>query len=186
MDPVVPGSLLQAMDIRMMAAKIACFNTVFSVARGRYALSQKYTNFVDLNPQGAYKPPQEKKMNKILMFLIAGAFAQTAHAYTLADLAGTYRVTSDQIPSVANLVTLNANGDITLKEVSDRGEIVCKGQSKFEDNLLRSIVKCADPTVFYRQQIDLSAVRNLKKFKAPVSSDLFGMTLMMDFQKIAK
>ncbi len=125
-------------------------------------------------------------MKKMMMLWIAGAFVQSAHAYTLADLAGTYRVTSDQIPLVANLVTLNANGDITLKEISDRGEIVCKGQSKFEDNLLRSIVKCADPTVFYRQQIDLSAVRNLKKFKAPVSSDLFGMTLMMDFQKIAK
>ncbi len=125
-------------------------------------------------------------MKKLMMLWIAGVFAQTAHAYTLADLAGTYRVTSDQIPTVANWVTMNVNGDITLKEVSGRGEIVCKGQSKFEENLLRSIVKCADPTVFYRQQIDFSAVRNLKKFKAPVSSDLFGMTLMMDFQKISK
>lgn len=169
-----------------MAAKIPCLSTNSSVARRRYALTQKYTFYVDAVSGAGYNPPQEKRMKKMMMLWIAGAFVQNANAYTLADLAGTYRITSDQIPAVANLVTLNANGDITLKEVSHRGEIVCKGQSKFEENLLRSIVKCADPTVFYRQQIDFSAVRNLKKFKAPVSSDLFGMTLMMDFQKIAK
>jgi hypothetical protein len=109
------------------------------------------------------------------------AFTQAAHAYSLSDIAGKYRITSNQIAGVVNVVTLNANGDITLKEVSPMGEITCKGQSKFENNLLRSIVKCADPTVFYRQQIDFSAVRNLNRFQAPVSSDLFGKTLLMDF-----
>ncbi len=108
-----------------------------------------------------------------------------ANAYTMSDIAGNYRITSNQIAGVVNLVTLKSNGDITLKEVSDRGTIVCKGQSKIADNLLRSIVKCADPSVFYRQQIDFSTVRNLTKFQAPVSSDLFGATLMMDFLKVS-
>ena len=110
--------------------------------------------------------------------------AATANAYTLGEIAGSYRITSNQIAGVVNLVSLKANGDVTLKEVSNRGTIVCKGQSKFADNLLRSIVKCADQTVFYRQQIDFSMVRNLSRFQAPVSSDLFGATIMMDFVKL--
>lgn len=110
--------------------------------------------------------------------------APSANAYTLSEIAGSYRITSKQVAGVVNLVTLSAKGDIVLKEVSNAGTIVCKGQSKFADNLLRSIVKCADQTVFYRQQIDFSAVRNLKKFQAPVASDLFGATITMDFEKV--
>ncbi len=126
-----------------------------------------------------------KTMNKMKTVILAVlTLSPMANAYTLEEIAGSYRITSSQIPGVVNLVSLKANGDITLKEISDRGTIVCKGQSKYADNLLRSIVKCADPTVLYRQQIDLGAVRNLKKFQAPVSSDLFGMTFMMDFVKV--
>jgi len=128
-----------------------------------------------------------KKLNLsmiVAMAVVAITNAPKANAYTLSELAGKYRITSNEIAGIENLVTLSANGDVTLKEVSPMGEIVCKGQSKFENNFLRSIVKCADQTVFYRQQIDFSSVRNLKKFKAPVSSDLFGKTLMMDFVKI--
>ena len=119
----------------------------------------------------------------VMMVNVLG-IGSLANAHTMSDLAGNYRITSKQSPQVVNLVTLKSNGDITLKQVAGNRAIVCRGQSKISDNLLRSIVQCGDPAVFYRQQIDFSQVRNLNKFQAPVSSDLWGATWMMDFVKI--
>ncbi|WP_373997690.1 hypothetical protein [Bdellovibrio bacteriovorus] len=122
-------------------------------------------------------------MKKIMMIVALVVTSVQAHALTLKDLAGTYKVTTEMAP-ISNLVTINANGGVTLVEKSPEGVIQCEGQATLGANkVLTSEVTCANGVVFV-QKIDLSKVVKLKSFKANVYSSLYDAELEMNFVKI--
>lgn len=122
-------------------------------------------------------------MKKLMMMTAVFAISAQAHALSLQDLAGTYKVTSEVAP-ISNTVTLGADGSVILVEKSPYGTIKCQGQANLSaDKVLTSEVTCANDLSFF-QKIDLSKVTKLKSFKAPVYSSLYDAEVVMDFVKV--
>ncbi|KHD88169.1 MAG: hypothetical protein OM95_10390 [Bdellovibrio sp. ArHS] len=122
-------------------------------------------------------------MKKLIMIIALFAISRQAHALSLQQLAGTYKVTTDMAP-ISNLVSLTSDGAVTLIETSPDGRIQCEGQAHLgADRVLTSEVTCTNGLVFV-QKINLSKVKALKSFKAPVYSSLYDAELEMDFVKV--
>ena len=121
-------------------------------------------------------------MKKLSVLFIALSFSQLASAFTLYELAGSYKITHPELP-VVNIVKITADGKIALIESSPYGKLECSGKSKLVKNQLSSSVKCTDGQKF-TQKINLSGVKNLNKFKAAVFSSLYGQEVEMDFEKL--
>lgn len=120
-------------------------------------------------------------MKKILI-LTTVLYSSFSMAYTFNDLKGTYDVTAKDIP-VMNVVTIKANGDIKIVEVTYEADLICKGKATLKDDQLESKVKCEDGKS-YTQRINLKGVKSLRRFKAKVYSDLFQQEIEMMFDKI--
>ena len=121
-------------------------------------------------------------MKKTSVFLIALSFSQFASALTLNDLVGSYKITHPELP-VVNLVRISADGKIALTESSPYGKLECSGKAKLVNDQLSSAVKCTDGQKF-TQKINLSGIKNLKKFKATVFSSLYGQEVEMNFERL--
>ena len=109
-------------------------------------------------------------------------FATQAFAFTLADVAGKYQITSDALGAV-NVMTITTQGKVTLFEKSIDGNFTCKGNATMTNNVVNSSVKCENGMSF-SQEINLSTVTNLSQFSAPVFTSLLGQTVPMNFKKI--
>lgn len=120
-------------------------------------------------------------MKTFSLLVLAATLPQIANAWTLADLAGTYKVTHPGIPAV-NWVTIQANGAVSLKESSQYGNLDCKGRGTLSGDVFRSDLACQNGMSF-NQTIQLGQVKNLSRFSADVFSSLYGQTLRMNFEK---
>ncbi len=121
-------------------------------------------------------------MKKFMFAFSLLALAQLASATTLAELAGSYKISSNDIP-VLNIVTIDAEGNVKLTESSPYGKLECKGKAKLNADVLESSVKCANGQEFI-QRINLKGVKSLDKFKADVYSSLYNAELKMDIEKL--
>jgi hypothetical protein len=118
-----------------------------------------------------------------VLFVNSVAIAQLKNL-SLETLSGTYTATHPEMP-VKNIITINIHGDVTLVEESPMGKLECSGRAKLEGSLLKSSVTCANGAKF-DQQINLSKVENLNRFKAPVLSSLYGAEFELDFVKTSR
>lgn len=107
------------------------------------------------------------------------------------NIAGTYTVTNEMQPGVTLIVTLTADGKITLIEKELRlGQLKCEGTYAVDtqivdETILRSAVTCENGLSFM-QSVDLTNVENLARFTAPTQSTLFGagVKFKSTFEKI--
>ncbi|MEC7277759.1 MAG: hypothetical protein VXV96_15665 [Bdellovibrionota bacterium] len=106
----------------------------------------------------------------------------TFGALTMTDVAGSYEITHPALP-VSNIVTLKANGSISLSENSPFGTFNCEGQATLTDELLTSEVTCDNGATF-TQEIDLTGVTIADTFEAPVYSSLYQAQVVMTFTKL--
>jgi hypothetical protein len=118
-----------------------------------------------------------KKLIVALMMVSTSAFA-----VTLADIAGTYEITSDDIP-VVNMVEINEDGSVSLSEQTPYGSISCRGNASIADNTLESKVAC-DNGIEFVQRVNLEGIESFEEFTANVFSSLYGQEIPMNFIKI--
>lgn len=121
-------------------------------------------------------------MKKLMMIAAIFAVSAQAHAFTLKELAGTYKVTTELAP-ITNTVSISADGAVKLVESSPYGTITCAGKAVLDRDVLTSEVTCENDLSF-TQKIDLNNVKQLKSFKALVYSSLHEAELEMDFVKV--
>lgn len=106
----------------------------------------------------------------------------TFGALSMSDMAGSYEITNPALP-ISNIVTLEANGNVTLIENSPLGSFKCEGQATINDELLTSEVTCENGAAF-TQEIDLTGVTIADTFEAPVYSSLYQAQVVMTFTKL--
>ena len=119
---------------------------------------------------------------KKLSVMISLSIAQLSVAATLEQLAGSYKVTHDEIP-VVNIVKISSNGLIKLTESSQYGIVECTGNGRISNNVLTSTLSCENGDTF-TQSINLKGIRSFKKFEAKVLSSLYGVELKMKFERL--
>ena len=131
--------------------------------------------------------------------------ASLTWAYTLENVAGSYRATAKLKTDMGEIfiideVTLSKEGQASITKVSRIGEEGidiarlddCGGEATIVDNIVTLDFKCEGETndVSFQQTIDLTRVEDLTSFKAPVFSSLFGdkpgETREMSFEKLAE
>ena len=119
-----------------------------------------------------------KKLLVLCMFIMVAH----AHAFTLNDLVGTYKVTLKEAP-VVSTITVKANGTVEIVETSPVDEVVCTGFARIENDDFLSRVTCNNGAVV-DQRVSLSQVKSLDAFSAMVYSSGFGGEVLMDFVKL--
>jgi len=119
---------------------------------------------------------------KKLIFALTLISSQ-AFAFNLKEVSGKYSAKYDSVP-INSVITIESNGTINLVEKSVHGApLVCNGKAKVKNNKITSNVKCVNGFTF-EQVVNLTNVKNLNEFTAPVYSTLFGQEVMVSFKRI--
>jgi len=122
-------------------------------------------------------------MNKLSMIaLLTLTIQSSALAYNMRDVAGKYQITSQDIP-VLNVVTLNLSGSLKFVEKTFEGNTTCSGKWWMVNDLITASIRCPDGGTF-SERINIAGVKNLKSFKAVVSSSLYNLDLEMNFVRM--
>ncbi len=102
--------------------------------------------------------------------------SQTSNASTVTNLKklkGTYEVTSDLQEGIINILKIEANGKLTLKENSLGETIVCTGVAKVVNDSIKAKMECENGLTFTQSVTILEKDYTKDKFKAEVESSLY-------------
>ena len=122
-------------------------------------------------------------MKVIIIFsLLTATSISFANEISLGDIAGVYSITHPELP-VENLVELSDTGEVFLIEESPFGDLTCEGNANISSGVLESVVECGNG-VSFTQSIDFSEVDEFTNFQAPVFSTLYGIEMIMNFERL--
>lgn len=124
----------------------------------------------------------EVKMKSLFGVVLFVALSAPSFAYTMNDLQGKYKLTSESFP-VATILSIDSSGKIVLVEEMER--FTCKGKSSLKANIVTASIKCKN-FFDYRSfdfSINLSKVSDLNEFSAPLMFPMVG-EMKWNFERI--
>lgn len=115
-------------------------------------------------------------MRLIIGLVLFIAFSTQSFAYTMNDLQGKYRLTSNGFPVISTL-SIDSKGNLLL--VEEKGRFTCKGKSKLVGEVINAELKCQKAFENLKLQfgINLSEVADLNSFEAPLIFPMVGAIL---------